>query len=116
MIRGNPLLDFEACAEETSTGKPSAKSRRAWLLFLFRFGLIDNHARDRAECDVDFGVVRFVHFQRHPVRFALHVGHHAVNAADRDHAVVFLDGDNSDCGRPVCAFPAATSGNKTVWR
>ena len=53
--------------------------------------LFGDDAVDGAEGDVNFRVVGLVDLERHAVEVASHVGDHGVDAADRDHAVVFLE-------------------------
>ena len=56
----------------------------------------------------EFGIGRFVDFERHFVRFALDVGDGAVNAADRHHAIVLLEIFQQRCdGRYRAAAAAA---------
>ena len=39
-----------------------------------------------------FRAGRFVDANRHPLRVTLHVGHHAIDPANGNHAIIFLDG------------------------
>ena len=81
--------------------------------------LVAQHAGDRAERHAELRVGGLVDLDRHFVGLAMDVGHHAVDAAGGDDAVVLLHGGRaSPAAGPAPAAGDGSAGNRTArrWR